>query len=176
MFSKTFFLFEYQSTCLVNKIFNSCHSQRKSLMTIFWWHSIRKSYKITKNSLRIFIWMWKYIEFHLPHYKIPQLSSRKLLQEPLVFLYGHYNHRVPQIPIIWYLWSNHLTFDTYRCSCSRSRRLYAVNWPFSVTKVVDLFGKGKVNTGKPISSEHVDNQLNDFSKFHKNSFKSQILC
>ena len=33
--------------------------------------SIKQSYKISKNPLRMFIWMQKSIEFHLPHYEIP---------------------------------------------------------------------------------------------------------
>ena len=37
--------------------------------------SIKRFYKISKNPLRMFIWMQKSIEFHLPHYEIPQLSS-----------------------------------------------------------------------------------------------------
>ena len=40
------------------------------------WLSIKQSYNVSKNPLRTLIWIQKSIEFHLPHYEIPQLSSR----------------------------------------------------------------------------------------------------
>ena len=43
---------------------------------VFWQPSIKKFCKMSKNPLRMFIWMKKSIEFHLPHYEIPQQSSR----------------------------------------------------------------------------------------------------
>ena len=42
---------------------------------VFWQPSIKRFYKVSKNPLRMFIWMQKSIELHLPHYEIPQLSS-----------------------------------------------------------------------------------------------------
>ena len=41
----------------------------------FWWLCLRLSYNVSKNPLRGFIGVQKRIEFYLPHYKIPQLSS-----------------------------------------------------------------------------------------------------
>ena len=42
---------------------------------IFWQPSIKRFYKKSKTPLRMFIWMQKSIEFHLPHYESLQLSS-----------------------------------------------------------------------------------------------------
>ena len=41
----------------------------------FWWVSIKQSYNISKNPLRIILLKWKSVEFQLPHYGIPQFSS-----------------------------------------------------------------------------------------------------
>ena len=53
--------------------FENWHQNLKN--AVFWQPSIKRFYKISKNPLRMFIWMQKSIEFHLPHYEIPQLSS-----------------------------------------------------------------------------------------------------
>ena len=51
-----------------------------------WWLSIKQSYKISKNLLRMFIWMQKSITFHLPLYAIIQLSSCYCLLFELEFI------------------------------------------------------------------------------------------
>ena len=44
----------------------------------FWWLTPKLCYKISRNPLRMFIWMQKSIEFYLKHYEIPQPLLRYL--------------------------------------------------------------------------------------------------
>ena len=49
---------------------------QKLKIAAFWRLSIKQSYTVSKNPLKMFTWMQKSIKFQRPHYEIPQLSSR----------------------------------------------------------------------------------------------------
>ena len=82
-FLKVVLLVWYSDTKIILKMMKLIFSLKTWLwkldMVNFWLRSIKLSYKIWKKSLRKLIWMQKSIEFHLPHYEIPQLSSHYCL-------------------------------------------------------------------------------------------------
>ena len=75
-----------------NSFFQFCHI-RKNLFSktvpYFWWLRLKLSYNVSKNLLRWFIGVWKHIEFHLPHYEIPQPSPRYCRESPNNCCFGH---------------------------------------------------------------------------------------
>ena len=56
--------------------FISKHGLFSKSVPNFWRLLIKQSYMISKNPLRMSIWMQKSIEFHLPHYEIPHATKQ----------------------------------------------------------------------------------------------------
>ena len=72
------FLFEYQirRTTFIKNIYlfnHSCKTLFSKNVPYFCQLRLKLSYKIQTNPFRMFIRVQKCIEFHLPHYEIPQL-------------------------------------------------------------------------------------------------------
>ena len=83
IFLKPKLLFEYQIRrtifIKITYFFNhSCKTLFRKNVPYFCRLCLKLSYKIQSNPFRMFIRVQKCIEFHLPPYKIPQLSSHYL--------------------------------------------------------------------------------------------------
>ena len=81
IFASSPFLFaEYQNRRTnINNTFDFIHSENFSFsknVPNFWRLTPKLCYQISRNPLRMFIWMQKAIEFYLKHYEILQLLLR----------------------------------------------------------------------------------------------------
>ena len=69
-------------TYFIEIIFDFVHIKKNlfsKTVPYFLWLRLKLSYNISKNLLRGFIMEQKHIEFHMPHYEIPQPSPRYYL-------------------------------------------------------------------------------------------------
>ena len=78
---KFVFLLEYwiRQTTFISDIINFIHGLFSKSVPNFWRLLIKQSYMISKNPLRMSIWIQKSIEFHLPFIEFSQLNSTTVI-------------------------------------------------------------------------------------------------